>query len=121
MAEHRVSSGLPEDGEMVRLELEGKPVVITRVEGQYYAFGGNCPHYGAPLDKGVLKGHTLMCPWHHACFDVRTAVRLEPPAAQRSGAFPRDGWTGWDLSSRCQTTTSASRKARPIPLMDGIS
>ncbi len=90
MAEHRVGSAdsFLHNGEMTRLELEGKPVVVVRVEDKYYAFGGNCPHYGAPLDKGVLRDHTLMCPWHHACFDVRTAVRLEPPALNDLARFP---------------------------------
>ncbi|HVU14743.1 MAG TPA: Rieske 2Fe-2S domain-containing protein, partial [Phototrophicaceae bacterium] len=90
MAEHRVGSAdsFLHNGEMTRLELEGKPVVVTRVEDRYYAFGGNCPHYGAPLDKGVLRDHTLMCPWHHACFDVRTAARLEPPALNDLARFP---------------------------------
>src|SRR5664279_1777281 len=90
MAEHRVGSAdsLLHNVEMTRIELEGKPVVIVRADGAYYAFGGNCPHYGAPLNEGVLKGHTLMCPWHHACFDVRTAVRLEPPALNDLARFP---------------------------------
>jgi NADPH-dependent 2,4-dienoyl-CoA reductase/sulfur reductase-like enzyme/nitrite reductase/ring-hydroxylating ferredoxin subunit len=90
MADNRVGSAetLLRNGEMKRLELEGKPVVITRVEGNYYAFGGNCPHYGAPLNEGVLRGSTLMCPWHHACFDVRTAARLEPPSLNDLARFP---------------------------------
>lgn len=90
MAEHNVGSAstLLQDGEMARLELEGKPVVVARVEGQYYAFGGNCPHYGAPLNNGLLKEHTLMCPWHHACFDIRSAVRLEPPTLNDLARFP---------------------------------
>ncbi|HLU10030.1 MAG TPA: FAD-dependent oxidoreductase [Oceanobacillus sp.] len=90
MAEHNIGSAstLLQDGEMTRLELEGKPVVVARVEGQYYAFGGNCPHYGAPLNNGLLKGHTLICPWHHACFDVRSAVRLEPPTLNDLARFP---------------------------------
>lgn len=90
MAEHRVGTAdsLLRDGEMTRLELEGKPVVVTRVGDAYYAFGGNCPHYGAPLNEGVLRGHTVMCPWHHACFDVRTAVRLEPPSLNDLARYP---------------------------------
>ena len=90
MAEHRVGNAdtLLHDGEMKRIELEGKPVVLARVAGEYYAFGGNCPHYGAPLNEGVLKAHMLICPWHHACFDIRTAVRLEPPALNDLMHFP---------------------------------
>jgi NADPH-dependent 2,4-dienoyl-CoA reductase/sulfur reductase-like enzyme/nitrite reductase/ring-hydroxylating ferredoxin subunit len=90
MAEHKIGSAstLLQDGEMTRLELEAKPVVVARVEGQYYAFGGNCPHYGAPLNNGLLKEHTLICPWHHACFDIRSAVRLEPPTLNDLARFP---------------------------------
>lgn len=90
MAEHRVGNvdTFLQDGEMIRLKLEDKPVVVARVDGDYHAFGGNCPHYGAPLNEGVLKGHTLMCPWHHACFDVRTAARLEPPSLNDLARFP---------------------------------
>lgn len=82
MAEHVLGPAdhLLSDGEMKRFDLEEKPVVVARVGSDYFAVGGKCSHYGAPLEKGVLKGHTLMCPWHHACFDVRSAVRLEPPA-----------------------------------------
>ncbi|MCI0348787.1 MAG: FAD-dependent oxidoreductase, partial [Acidobacteriales bacterium] len=90
MAEHTVgaASTFLSDGGMTRLELEGKPVVVARVGGQYYAFAGKCTHYGGPLDKGVLKGHTVMCPWHHACFDIRSGVRLEPPAYNDLPRYP---------------------------------
>lgn len=90
MAEHNLgmAASFLQDGQMKRVELEGKPLVIARVGDTYYAVGGNCSHYGAPLDRGVLKGHTLMCPWHHACFDVRTAARLEPPALNDLARYP---------------------------------
>lgn len=77
-----------QDGEMQRVELEGKPVVVARVDGRYYAIGGKCSHYGAPLQDGVLRGHTVMCPWHHACFDVRSGTRLEPPALNDVARYP---------------------------------
>lgn len=82
MSVHKVGRAetLLQDGEMLRIELEDKPIVLARVQGEYYAFGAKCTHYGAPLDKGVLKGHSLICPWHHACFDIRSGLRLEPPA-----------------------------------------
>ncbi len=90
MSEHKVGQAgtLLQNGEMKRLDLEGTPVVLARVDGQYYAFGGTCTHYGAPLHEGVLKGHTLMCPWHHACFDIRSGLRLEPPALNDLPHFP---------------------------------
>ncbi len=90
MAEHRVgrAESLLQDGQMQRIELEGKPIVLARVQGEYYAFGGKCTHYGGPLDKGVLKGYSLICPWHHACFDIRSGLRLEPPALNDLPHYP---------------------------------
>jgi NADPH-dependent 2,4-dienoyl-CoA reductase/sulfur reductase-like enzyme/nitrite reductase/ring-hydroxylating ferredoxin subunit len=90
MAEHQLGrvEDLLQDGGMQRLELEGKPVILARVAGEYHAFGGNCSHYGAPLDEGVLKEHTIICPWHHACFDIRSGLRLEPPALNNLPRYP---------------------------------
>jgi NADPH-dependent 2,4-dienoyl-CoA reductase/sulfur reductase-like enzyme/nitrite reductase/ring-hydroxylating ferredoxin subunit len=90
MSEHQVGTveTFLQDGEMKRIELEGKPIVLARVQGQYYAFGGKCSHYGAPLQDGVLHEHTVMCPWHHACFDIRSGARLEPPALNDIARYP---------------------------------
>jgi len=90
MAEHPVgqAESLLQDGQIQRIELESKPIIVARVAGQYYAFGAKCTHYGAPLDEGVLKGHALICPWHHACFDVRSGTRTEPPALNDLPHYP---------------------------------
>ena len=90
MAEHSLGQAetLLQEGQMQPFELEGKAVLLARVGGQYYATGGKCAHYGAPLHEGVLNGHTLMCPWHHACYDVRSGKRMEPPALNDLAHYP---------------------------------
>src|SRR5262245_58988855 len=90
MSEHKLglASTLLREGEMKRFDLEGTGVLLIRLGTDYYAIGEDCSHYGAPLDKGVLKGHTLMCPWHHACFDIRQGTLLEPPALNDLPHFP---------------------------------
>lgn len=76
------------EGAMMRVEMEGKPAILARVEGEVYAFRATCTHYGGPLDEGVLHGHTVMCPLHHACFDIRGGRRLEPPALADLPCYP---------------------------------
>ncbi|HEY7711407.1 MAG TPA: FAD-dependent oxidoreductase [Candidatus Entotheonella sp.] len=90
MAEHPLGQAdtLLQEGQMQPFELEGKPVLLARVDGQYYASSGKCAHYGAPLHEGLLRGHAVMCPWHHACYDVRSGARLEPPALNDLAHYP---------------------------------
>ncbi len=68
------------DGQMKDVRVGDTDVLLARVDGQYYALYPKCAHYQAPLQKGILHGHRLVCPWHNACFDVRNGHRLEAPA-----------------------------------------
>lgn len=68
------------DGELKEVRVGDTDVLLARADGQYYALHPHCTHYQAPLAKGVLNGHRLICPWHNACFDVTNGHRLEAPA-----------------------------------------
>jgi NADPH-dependent 2,4-dienoyl-CoA reductase/sulfur reductase-like enzyme/nitrite reductase/ring-hydroxylating ferredoxin subunit len=68
------------DGQMKRVPAENTEVLLSRINGEFYAVGAFCPHYGAPLDLGVLSGERVVCPWHHACFNAKTGDLLEPPS-----------------------------------------
>jgi NADPH-dependent 2,4-dienoyl-CoA reductase/sulfur reductase-like enzyme/nitrite reductase/ring-hydroxylating ferredoxin subunit len=59
---------------------EGPKVLLTRQQGQVHAFAPNCPHYGAPLEKGKVVNGKIICPWHHACFKLESGHLCEPPA-----------------------------------------
>jgi len=74
------------DGEMKQVSAEGQEILLARVRGDFYAVGAHCTHYGAPLVEGVLSGERIVCPWHHACFDITTGDLQEPPALD---ALPR--------------------------------
>jgi len=66
---------------------DGPKVLLTRQQGQVHAFAPNCPHYGAPLEKGKVVNGNIICPWHHACFKVENGHLCEPPALDNLPAY----------------------------------
>ncbi|HKH84909.1 MAG TPA: Rieske (2Fe-2S) protein [Nitrososphaera sp.] len=61
------------DNRLVRVELNGKSIVLSTVNGKVYAMDAVCSHEGGPLEDGSLEKYELKCPWHYALFDVRNA------------------------------------------------
>nr|XP_044988637.1 apoptosis-inducing factor 3 isoform X2 [Jaculus jaculus] len=61
-----------ENGQMREVELGLGKVLLVKDNGEFHALGHKCPHYGAPLVKGVLSRGRVRCPWHGACFNIST-------------------------------------------------
>src|SRR5882724_5024570 len=70
---------LSDDG-LVAGQLEGEDVLLARCGEEFFAVGAFCTHYHGPLADGLIVGDTVRCPWHHACFDLRTGEALRAPA-----------------------------------------
>jgi NADPH-dependent 2,4-dienoyl-CoA reductase/sulfur reductase-like enzyme/nitrite reductase/ring-hydroxylating ferredoxin subunit len=68
------------DGGMVAGQVEGEEVLLVHQGDDWFAIGAKCSHYSGPLAEGLLVDGTVRCPWHHACFDLRSGVPLRPPA-----------------------------------------
>ncbi|PJF18030.1 hypothetical protein PSACC_02187 [Paramicrosporidium saccamoebae] len=81
-----------QEGQMkeVCIETSGRTfkVLLSRVDGQFHATTHLCPHYKARLVTGVLSGTKLTCPWHAACFDIRSGDIEEAPAVEALRTFP---------------------------------
>src|ERR1043165_4173249 len=68
------------DGGMLAGEFEGEQVLVARRGDELYAIGATCTHYSGPLAEGLIVGDEVRCPWHHACFDLRTGEATRAPA-----------------------------------------
>jgi NADPH-dependent 2,4-dienoyl-CoA reductase/sulfur reductase-like enzyme/nitrite reductase/ring-hydroxylating ferredoxin subunit len=72
-------SSIPEGG-MLAGHAQGQAVLLSRRGGEIFAIGATCTHYSGPLGEGLVVGETVRCPWHHACFSLRTGEALKAPA-----------------------------------------
>ncbi len=68
------------DGTMLLGHARAEPVLLVRRGDELFAIGAVCTHYGGPLGEGLLVEETVRCPWHHACFSLRTGEPLRAPA-----------------------------------------
>ncbi len=68
------------DGSMLLGHVEQHPVLIARRGQELFAIDATCTHYGGPLAEGLMVGETVRCPWHHACFSLRSGEALAAPA-----------------------------------------
>jgi nitrite reductase/ring-hydroxylating ferredoxin subunit len=66
-------------GQMKVVKLGEKEVLITNVNGAYYAIGNRCTHMGGELAKGKLEENIVTCPRHKSKFDVTTGKVISGP------------------------------------------
>jgi len=68
------------DNAMLLGHVGPEAVLLARRGEEVFAIGASCSHYHGPLNEGLLVGDTVRCPWHHACFSLRTGEPLRAPA-----------------------------------------
>jgi NADPH-dependent 2,4-dienoyl-CoA reductase/sulfur reductase-like enzyme/nitrite reductase/ring-hydroxylating ferredoxin subunit len=99
------------DGTPLLGHADGEAVLLSRLDGKCFAVGATCTHYSGPLAEGLVVGDRVHCPWHHACFSLRTGAVASPPALNDLPTWrveERDG----RVFVREKITTPASRPAR---------
>ncbi len=100
------------DGGMLTGHVGDEVVVVARIDGELFAIGGSCTHYHGPLGEGLLVGHTVRCPWHHAHFCLRTGEALSAPAIDPVAAWKADERDGKIFVSSGGEATNPAPKAR---------
>lgn len=60
------------DGEVTRLDCEGRGLFIYRDKKTYQVYDSRCPHQSTNIPHLALKGSTLTCPKHEWQFDVKS-------------------------------------------------
>jgi NADPH-dependent 2,4-dienoyl-CoA reductase/sulfur reductase-like enzyme/nitrite reductase/ring-hydroxylating ferredoxin subunit len=68
------------DGTPLAGRVGDQSVLLVRQGSQWFAIGAVCSHYSGPLPEGLVVGDTVRCPWHHACFSLKTGAAIGPPA-----------------------------------------
>ena len=66
-------------GQVKAVKFGAEEVLLTNINGVYYAIGNVCTHEGGNLSKGTLQGNIVTCPKHKAQFDVTTGKVVSPP------------------------------------------
>jgi apoptosis-inducing factor 3 len=95
------------DGGTLAGHAGGKPVLLVRQGEEWFAIGAICSHYSGPLPEGLVIGDTVRCPWHHACFSLRTGEALRPPAL--------NDLTCWKVEQRAGKVYVTGKAAKPGP------
>ncbi len=114
------------DGVMLLGHANGEAVLVVRRGGDVFAIGAVCTHYSGPLAEGLLDGDRVHCPWHHACFSVRTGEALHAPALNPVASWRvevRDGKayvTEKVEREPLAPTPNPSRRSTPQPTNIGI-
>src|SRR5229473_1111985 len=67
-------------GETLLGHVGEEDVLLVHSGSDIFAIDAHCSHYHGPLAEGLVVGESIRCPWHHACFDLRTGEAARAPA-----------------------------------------
>lgn len=103
-------------GQRIRVEVEGQPIAIFNVDGEFFGLLDRCPHMGGLLSKGVQiglveaskpgcysydrAGEIVRCPWHGWEFDIRTGKSRFDPQRWKTRVIDVDVEEGREMNAQ---------------------
>jgi nitrite reductase/ring-hydroxylating ferredoxin subunit len=85
------------------VEVEGRSIGVFNIRGRFFALRNSCPHQGAPLCLGLIKGLNLSskpfqieygrddeiikCPWHGWEFEISSGQSIFNPHKVRVSTY----------------------------------
>src|ERR1700732_1225083 len=87
-------------------------VLLVRSGSGIFAIGAHCSHYHGPLAEGLVDGESIHCPWHHACFDLRTGEAAHAPAF--------DPVAVWKVEHEANRIFVRQKLEQPKPRVKGV-
>src|SRR6202040_1853399 len=105
-----LATGIPvddlPDGHMLAGHVGEDAVLLAPRGEEIFAVGATCTHYGGPLAEGLMVDDSVRCPWHHACFSLRTGEALHPPALSPVAC--------WAVEQRDRKLFVTTKKGAPV-------
>ena len=103
------------DGAIVAGHVGDDEIIVVRRGDQVFAVGSHCTHYHGPLADGLIVGDTVRCPWHHACFSLRTGEAVRAPALDPIACWRVERRDGTVLVREKIAERAPARAAVPSP------
>src|SRR5688572_6072556 len=112
------------EGAILLGHAHGEPLILVRRSDELFAVGAVCTHCSGPLAAGLVVDDTVRCPWHHACFSLRTGEALRAPALNPVSCWrveQRDGraFVGDKLESSSRRMSAAPGIPESVVIVGG--